>query len=197
MDYNEKGYGRDNSHATQDMAYEIGRLSTDVSEMASDIRRTAVIVRQNSVVAKKTADESRNSESSVSSLVEATEKINEISEVIAAIAKHTNLLALNASIEAARAGDAGRGFSVVAGEVKTLADQSAKATQDIQHCVHEILNQGKQANQALGVIAEAVVGISQRAAEAADGFEIKARTMDEIVQRIHKLEQRVGSSTRK
>lgn len=67
-----------------------------------------------------------------------SEKINKIIELITAITKQTNLLALNASIEAARAGDEGKGFSVVAEEIKKLAEQSTEATTDINTIISEI-----------------------------------------------------------
>ena len=64
-------------------------------------------------------------------LSEAAEKIGAIIQLIKAIASQTNLLALNATIEAARAGDAGKGFAIVASEVKNLATQTAQATEQI------------------------------------------------------------------
>src|SRR5260370_11023185 len=67
----------------------------------------------------------------VDGLLEATQKIGEVMGLIQNIAGHTNLLALNATIEAARAGVAGKGFAVIASEVKSLAGQTAKATQEI------------------------------------------------------------------
>ena len=65
-------------------------------------------------------------------LSDATKRMREVSDAIGTIARQTNMLALNASIEAARVGDAGRGFAVVAQEVKGLASQSAGRNQDIQ-----------------------------------------------------------------
>jgi methyl-accepting chemotaxis protein len=84
------------------------------------------------------------------------QEIASIADVINHVAKHTKLLAFNATIEAARAGDAGRGFSVVASEVRTLAERTASATADI----NQMLPQVKQE------IAEAVRGVEQEEAEA-------------------------------
>ncbi len=70
---------------------------------------------------------------------EKVSKINTLSETIMDIANQTTLLSLNASIEAARAGEAGRGFAVVAGEINSLADNSEKTAQDIQHINQEVI----------------------------------------------------------
>ena len=71
-------------------------------------------------------------------LADATRRMQEVSDAIGTIARQTNMLALNASIEAARVGDAGRGFAVVAQEVKSLANQSSGRNQDIQETLSHI-----------------------------------------------------------
>jgi methyl-accepting chemotaxis protein len=76
-------------------------------------------------------DEAHATDGEMTTLAESAQKIGDIVKLIQSIAEQTNLLALNATIEAARAGEAGRGFAVVASEVKSLAVQTAKATEAI------------------------------------------------------------------
>lgn len=74
----------------------------------------------------------------IKELVELSVRIEEFAGVISGISKKTNILSLNASIEAARAGDQGRGFAVVAGEVRNLASQSAKSSKEITDTIQKV-----------------------------------------------------------
>lgn len=93
-------------------------------------------------------------------LSEAAQTIGSIVETIRAVAEQTNLLALNATIEAARAGEAGKGFAVVASEVKTLAAQTAKATEQIAGQISAVQNSTRTAVDSLRGIAGKVEEIN-------------------------------------
>jgi methyl-accepting chemotaxis protein len=111
-----------------------GRAATEMSTSRGSLESSLADVR--SLAASATAIESK-----IDGLRQALEQIAKVAQTIDAIAKQTNLLALNATIEAARAGDAGRGFGVVAGEVKALARQTADATQQIAETVGQLTQQ--------------------------------------------------------
>ena len=91
----------------------------------------------------------QNADQLVGQLSSGASRIGDVVKLIRAIAEQTNLLALNATIEAARAGEAGRGFAVVASEVKTLASQTAKATEEIATQIGAIQGSTAQAVEAI------------------------------------------------
>ncbi len=124
----------------------------------------------------------------VKRLAESTQEINKIIGLISQIASRTNLLALNASIEAARAGDAGRGFAVVADEVRQLANRSAKASKAIEQIVLQI--QG-ETSQVMTAMAEG----TQQVIEGTRLAEQTKQSLEDIIQVSQQIDELVGSIT--
>jgi methyl-accepting chemotaxis protein len=148
-------------------------LTSSIAEINRQLSQTAGSVRAAVAKADKTDVE-------IASLADAAQKIGDVVKLIQHIAGQTNLLALNATIEAARAGAAGKGFGVVAAEVKSLSVQTAKATEDITRQIGAV--QGSAANviDALRVITKQMQEIEIYSSEAAASVEKQAIATHEI-----------------
>ena len=117
-------------------------------------------------------------------LEESSASIGEVVKLINEIAEQTNLLALNATIEAARAGEAGKGFSVVANEVKTLANQTAAATDQIVEHVKKVQTKTQNASEAMEKIRETVDETSELSVSVSAAAEQQSATSKEIARNI-------------
>ncbi len=169
-------------------------LSSSIAEISRQLAQTTELVRVAVTEAQSTNEE-------ISGLAQAAQKIGDVVKLIRAIAEQTNLLALNATIEAARAGEAGKGFAVVASEVKSLAVQTAKATEEIAgqisavqtsstgavDAIRRISDRMQEINQFATAVAASVrqqdsaTGeISQNVASAADGTKLIVSVLTEV-----------------
>ncbi len=124
----------------------IAAVTEELAASAGEVAMQGQRVKQQMQAALVEAERARGD---VQGLNMASEQINTVMDLIRSIAAQTNLLALNATIEAARAGEHGRGFSVVAAEVKALANQTAEATSGISEHVNAIQNGVRLADSAI------------------------------------------------
>lgn len=122
--------------------------------------------------------------SSVENLTRALEGIGLLVQTIQNIADKTNLLALNAAIEAARAGDSGNGFAVVAGEIRRLADESKRSTGEIRNMISGIQDDSQQVNVAMNSMQDVLMQQLDAVDQTGASFQEIAIAIDNIVQNI-------------
>ncbi len=125
-------------------------------ELSASIDEISRQVRDASKIAAQGVNDAAATNKQVEGLAEASRRIGEVVKLISEIAEQTNLLALNATIEAARAGEAGKGFAVVASEVKNLANQTAKATEEISSQIGSIQSATEESVIAIRKITETI-----------------------------------------
>jgi methyl-accepting chemotaxis protein len=150
-----------------EVSHDVAKTAESVEEMAQSINEIAGQAARSSEVASNAVSNGRRTSATMAKLGSAADRIGEVIGIIQAIAAQTNLLALNATIESARAGEAGRGFSVVASEVKSLANQTAAATQEIAGQISSIQSAVAEASQALTEANKIVDELSQIASAVA------------------------------
>ena len=162
-------------------ALEISRKSGDLSGQGSEI------IHKAATEMRHIADTVRQTSSAIENLGQQSTQISSIAQVIKEIAEQTNLLALNAAIEAARAGEQGRGFAVVADEVRKLAERTANATKEITEMINAIQSTARVAVTSMAEAGSQVDGgviLAQQAGDAINQIKEKSaqvlRTVGDI-----------------
>ncbi len=165
------------SSNVQTVAAATEELSSSIAEISRQVAESTRVVSQAVQEATKTKDLVRG-------LDEAAGRIGQVVALITDIAEQTNLLALNATIEAARAGEAGKGFAVVASEVKNLATQTAKATEEIGGQIDGVQTATKASVQAIERIFETIEKVNGISTTIASAVEEQGAATKEIARNV-------------
>src|SRR5690606_39234231 len=166
--------------AADEVSRNVLTVSSGAEQMGAAINEISQSANDAATVAARGVDKAAETTQRVERLGDSSLEIGAVIKVITAIAEQTNLLALNATIEAARAGEAGKGFAVVASEVKELAQETARATEDIARKVEAIQTDTTGAVSAIDEISQIVASINDFQLTIASAVEEQTATTNEM-----------------
>ncbi|WP_269580699.1 methyl-accepting chemotaxis protein [Roseibium sp. Sym1] len=174
------GRSEDVSTASSQASQNVQTIAAATEELTASVQEVGRQVGDTLSRVEEVAGATKTSNDQIRGLSAAAERIGAVVQLIQEIAEQTNLLALNATIEAARAGEAGKGFAVVASEVKSLAGQTAKATDEISSQVREIQQATNGAVEAISGIMGMMDAVNETAAAMASSVKQQADATAEI-----------------
>lgn len=185
----------DLSASSEKMQENMNQMTASVESMNDEASRSTELASEGSQTVKDVVGKMQelNEQISASSQIiyaldKKSDQIGEMAKLITDVTEQTNLLALNAAIEAARAGEAGKGFSVVAEEVRKLAEQTGKASNDINDTIRDIQ---QEVSQSVTMMEKS----QSIADEGIQSVEKSGRSFDEIASSIYDLSSKIASLT--
>ena len=200
----------------KDVANHAESAALAAKQSDDDAKQVEQVVNESKVSINNLAKGVSEASEALVSLEQNTENVGSILDVIRGIAEQTNLLALNAAIEAARAGEQGRGFAVVADEVRTLAGRTQESTEQIQNMITELqkgsnaavsvmaqsreqadasVAHAEQASEALSRISGSITNISNMATQIASSMDHQAEVSDGITSSINNISNAAQSTS--
>lgn len=192
----------DQAAAVEEMQATIEELSTGIKATATELEKSFNEAQRYAVIGESSRGDMEAMMNAMKRISETSDEIGKIIAEIEDIASQTNLLSLNASIEAARAGDAGRGFAVVADQIRNLAEQSAKSAVDsralIESSIYEVEEGNKNAVKVSDSLTEVVEGVRMVADSAKRMKEVsleQAESMEQADAAVAKIAEVVQSNS--
>jgi len=165
---------------------------TSIVELAASISEITHFALSSDKVLKTTVAAVSSAHGKIGSLAAMVTQIDSVTKLIANIASRTNLLALNATIEAARAGERGRGFAIVAAEVKALAGQTAHATAEINACIGSVQQASLEAVMQMDNVGDRVSELAEAASSIAVAVSQQNAATQTIAETVHKAVSHAG-----
>ena len=170
--------------ASQEVSTNVQSVAGATEQITSSVNEISRQVADASRIAGEAVSQAQKNETSIGDLSQSASRIGDVIKLITAVAEQTNLLALNATIEAARAGEAGRGFAVVASEVKALASQTSKATDQITAQIAEMQSSTDATVKANVEISRTINQISEISSAIAAAVEQQGAATSEIARNV-------------
>lgn len=190
------------SNAANDISQSIEGVSSNAVQLASESDRSVEIAKKGAQTVQKSItgmntirDQIQETSKRIKRLGESSQEIGDIVELINDIAEQTNILSLNAAIQAAMAGDAGRGFAVVADEVQRLAERSADATKQIEALVKTIQTDTSEAVTSMERSTSEVVAGAKLAEDAGGALSEIEHVSDKLADLIERISSATKSQT--
>lgn len=168
--------------ASSQMKGNVTQVASSSVELEYSVREIAKNASESALTARRARAAAEGASRDVETLASSAKAINQVTKLIRGIADQTKLLALNATIEAARAGDLGKGFGVVASEVKTLARETAQATDEIATQVESIQEATERSVASIGAFVNVTKHIDNFASLIAASVEEQTMAVREIAQ---------------